>query len=188
MNAKDIEVIPRISPQTLRIDEIRYGDQGLIEAKEAERSAIVGLLALGELSRLDLSYSLHRQGQGRIGLKGRLTAKLTQTCVVSLEPLPQELDVPIEVAFWPVSQIRDMEKAAAEEPTSQGILDWPESIVDGKIDLGPVLYESLATALDPYPRAKDVAFAWASQGESAAEEETPAVTGPFAALARLKQP
>jgi uncharacterized metal-binding protein YceD (DUF177 family) len=188
MNTKDIEIIPGISPHTLRIDEIRDGDQGLIEAKGAERSAIAGLLDLGELSRLALSYSLHRLGQGRIGLKGRLTAKLTQTCVVSLEPLPQELDVPLEVAFWPVSQIRDMEKAAAVDPTSQGILDWPESIVDGKIDLGPVLYESLATALDPYPRAKGVAFAWADQGESAAEEETPAATGPFAALARLKQP
>jgi hypothetical protein len=100
--------------------------------------------------------------------------------------VPQALDVPIEVAFWPPSQIRDMEKAAAEDPVSQGILDWPEWIIDGKIDLGPVLYEGLATALDPYPRAEGVNFAWA---DPEGEEEGPAApSGPFAALGRLKQP
>ena len=147
MKTKDMEVIPGISPHTLRIDEIREGDEGSIEPAAPERAAVAELLDLSDLSRLALTYSLHRLGQGRLGLKGRLTAKLTQTCVVSLEPLPQELDVPVEVAFWPPSQIRDMEKAAAEDPVSQGILDWPESIIDGKIDLGPVLYEGLATAL-----------------------------------------
>jgi uncharacterized metal-binding protein YceD (DUF177 family) len=185
MNTKDFEVIPGISPHTLRIDEIRDGDEGSIEASAKERAAVAELLDLSELSRLGLAYRLQRLGQGRLGLKGRLTAKLTQTCVVTLEPLPQELDVPVEVAFWPRSQIRDMEKAAAEDPASQGILDWPEQIIDGKIDLGPVLYEGLATALDPYPRAKGVEFAWTDPAGSA--EEAPAV-GPFAALKQLKQP
>ena len=186
MKTKDIEVIPAISPHTLRIDEIREGDEGLVEASALERAAVADLLDLRDLSQLSLNYSLHRLGQGRMGLKGRLTAKLTQTCVVSLEPLPQELDVPIEVAFWPPSQIRDMEKAAAEDPVSAGILDWPEAIVDGKIDLGPVLYDGLATTLDPYPRAEGVDFAWSDQ--EGTEMEPPAASGPFAALARLKQP
>jgi uncharacterized metal-binding protein YceD (DUF177 family) len=185
MKTKDMEVIPGISPHTLRIDEIREGDEGSIEAAAPERAAVAELLDLSDLSRLALTYSLHRLGQGRLGLKGRLTVKLTQTCVVSLEPLPQELDVPVEVAFWPSSQIRDMEKATAEDPVSQGILDWPESIIDGKIDLGPVLYEGLATALEPYPRAKGVEFAWIDP--ASAGEEAPAI-GPFAALKQLKQP
>ncbi|HLC08174.1 MAG TPA: DUF177 domain-containing protein [Methyloceanibacter sp.] len=186
MKTKDVELIPGISPHWLRIDEIREGDEGLIDASAPERAAVADLLDLGDLSKLSLRYSLHRLGQGRIGLKGRLTAKLTQTCVVSLEPLPQELDVPIEVAFWPGSQVRDMEKAAAEDPASQGILDWPELILDGKIDLGPVLYEGLATTLDPYPRAEGVDFAWSDQ--DGAEARPPNPSGPFAALARLKQP
>jgi hypothetical protein len=186
MTTKDIEVIAGISPHTLRVDEVREGDEGLIETTAPERAAVADLLDLGDLSKLSLSYSLHRLGQGRIGLKGRLTAKLTQTCVVSLEPLPQELDLPVEVAFWPASQFRDMEKAAAEDPATQGILDWPESILDGKIDLGPVLYEGLATTLDPYPRAEGVDFAWSDQDD--AETRLPTASGPFAALARLKQP
>jgi uncharacterized metal-binding protein YceD (DUF177 family) len=186
MKTKDIEIIPGLSPHTLRIDEIREGDEGLIEATAPERAAVADLLDLSDVSKLSLSYSLHRLGQGRIGLRGRLAAKVTQTCVVSLEPLPQELDVPIEVSFWPASQVRDMEKAAAEDPASQSILDWPESILDSKIDLGPVLYEGLATTLDPYPRAEGVDFAWIDQEN--AEARPPAASGPFAALARLKQP
>jgi len=186
MTTKDIEVIPGIAPHILRVDEVREGDEGLIEATARERAAVADLLDLSDLSKLSLSYSLYRLGQGRIGLKGRLTAKLTQACVVSLDPLPREVDVPVEAAFWPASQVRDMGKAAAEDPASQGILDWPESILDGKIDLGPVLYEGLATTLDPYPRAEGVDFAWSDQDD--AETGPAAASGPFAALARLKQP
>jgi uncharacterized metal-binding protein YceD (DUF177 family) len=185
MKCKDMEIIPGISPHTLRIDEIREGDEGAIEATPTERAAVAELLDLSDLSRLALTYSLRRLGQGRLGLKGRLSAKLTQTCVVSLEPLPQELDVPVETAFWPPSQIRDMEKAAIDDPGNQNILDWPEQIIDGKIDLGPVLYEGLATALDPYPRAKGVAFGWTDPVDGG--KEAPAA-GPFAALKQLKQP
>ncbi|HEU4475640.1 MAG TPA: hypothetical protein VFR71_02965 [Methyloceanibacter sp.] len=47
----------------------------------------------------------------------------------------------------------DVLEHSAEEPGHTGLLDWPEPIVEGKIDLCPVLYEALATALDPYPQA-----------------------------------
>jgi hypothetical protein len=183
MKPKDVEVIPAITPHSLRVDEIRDGEEGQLSANAAERAAVADLLGLSDLSSLAMTYSLYRLGQGRICLKGRLTAKLTQTCVVSLEPVLQELDVPLETAFWPPSQIRDLEQAAAEDPATQGILDWPEPIMDGKIDLGPVLYEGLATTLDPYPRAEGVTFAWS---EKAGEEGTPTASGPFAALGHLK--
>jgi hypothetical protein len=39
MKTKDMEVIPGISPHTLRIDEIREGDEGSIEAAAPERAA-----------------------------------------------------------------------------------------------------------------------------------------------------
>jgi len=57
-------------------------------------------------------------------------------------------------------------------------------VVDGRIDLGPVIYETLATALEPYPKREGVSFDW-SQGPS--EEAGSAKSGPFAALAALKR-
>src|SRR4029077_15666915 len=68
MKTKDMEVIPGISPHTLRIDEIRAGGEGSIEAAAPERAVVAELLDLSDLSRLALTYSLHRLGQGRLGL------------------------------------------------------------------------------------------------------------------------
>jgi hypothetical protein len=92
--------------------------------------------------------------------------------------------VPVEVEFWPRALVDDLARQDAEESGTQGLLDWPEAVVDGRIDLGPVIYESLATALDPYPKREGVSFDW-SQG--AEEEAGQAETGPFAALAALKR-
>jgi hypothetical protein len=64
------------------------------------------------------------------------------------------------------------------------VLDGPEPIVCGRIDLGAVAYETLATALDPYPKREGVSFDW-SQGEPNQAQE--AQSGPFAALAALKR-
>ena len=65
------------------------------------------------------------------------------------------------------------------------MLDWPEPVRNGTIDLAPVIYESFATALDPYPRKEGADFAW-NQGPPAEilAEKAP---GPFAALGKLKQ-
>ena len=116
-------------------------------------------------------------------LEGRLTAAVTQTCVVSLEPVEASLDVPVEAEFWPVSLIDQLEQSA-EDPGGPGQLDWPEPIVDGKIDLGPLLYETVATSLDPYPKRDGISFDW-SQGVP--EQGSAGGSGPFAALAELKR-
>jgi uncharacterized metal-binding protein YceD (DUF177 family) len=135
----------------LRVDEIRDGAQGEIEATQPELAAIAKLLDLRGVKELSFAYCLSHGGGERLRLEGRLTATVTQTCVVSLEPVEASLDVPVEAEFWPVSLIDQLEQSA-EDPGGPGQLDWPEPIVDGKIDLGPLLYETVATSLDPYPK------------------------------------
>ena len=78
--------------------------------------------------------------------------------------------------------IEELEKKG-EEPGQSDLLDWPDAITDGTIDLGPIVYETLATNLDPYPKRPGVSFQW-SQGTSGAKSPG---TGPFAALAKLKK-
>ena len=169
--------------RTLRVDEIRDGASGEIAATKAEMDAIARMLDLVALEGLTCVYHLDHGGGGRLHLTGRLHANVTQTCVVSLDPVEANLDVPVEVEFWPVSLIDEL-KRSTEEPGNLGLLDWPEAVVDGKIDLGPVIYETLATALEPYPKREGVSFDW-SQGPS--EEAGSAKSGPFAALAALKR-
>ena len=167
----------------LRVDEIRDGASGEIAATRAEMDAIARMLDLVALEGLTCVYRLDHGGGGRLHLTGRLHANVTQTCVVSLDPVEANLDVPVEVEFWPVSLIDEL-KRSTEEPGNLGLLDWPEAVVDGRIDLGPVIYETVATALEPYPKREGVSFDW-SQGPS--EEAGSAKSGPFAALAALKR-
>jgi len=167
----------------IRVDEIKEGEERLIEANEAERETIAALLDLQRLDRLSLDFRFARRGQGRFALNGRLLAEVTQTCVVTLEPVDAVLDIPIDIEFWPAGQI-EAYADTADEAARHGILDWPEPIVDGKIDLCPIIYQSLATGLDPYPKREGTSFSWPeTNAETSGNEDQ---KGPFAALARLK--
>ena len=168
----------------LKVDEIKDGTTGEIAATKTEMDAIARLLQLVALKRLALSYRFDHRGAGRLRLTGQLQADVTQTCVVSLDPVESSLDIPLELEFWPASMVAELERNAGEEPASQGLLDWPEPVVDGRIDLGPVIYETLATALDPYPKRAGASFDWSQAGPDQAGEGP---SGPFAALAALKR-
>ena len=166
------------------LEEIKGEISGTFVASAAERTAIAALLELPELATLRFDYAVRRGGGGRHHLSGRLAADVTQTCVVTLEPVQGRVDVPVEVDFWPERLLAELE-ARAEEGASDPDTEWPEPITEGKIDIGPLIYETLATSLDPYPRREGASFEWAEGRETNGEEEK---TSPFAALERLKRP
>lgn len=174
----DADTPPLSRPR--RVDEIEYGAEGEIAVTKSEMAAIDTLLDLKALEDLAFAYRIRPGGGGRLHLSGRLKARLTQTCVVSLDPVETSLDVPVEAEFWPVSLIEALDQNA-EDPS--GGFDWPEPIADSRIDFGPLIYESLATALDPYPKREGASFEW-SQG---VEPDRDAGSGPFAALEELKR-
>ena len=165
----------------VKISEIDADTSKMLNVDAAEREAIKSLLDLLALENLDFTYSLRHGERGRVHVSGRLRAEAVQACVVTLEPVPAVIDVPVETEFWPASMIADLEKKA-EDPSQVGLIDWPEAIDDGAIDLGAMVYEILATSLEPYPRKTDASFR-SSQGD---QEEQIRENGPFAGLKRLK--
>jgi len=177
------EVPPAPLSRIFKVDEISDSASGEIVATRGEMDAIAGLLDLLRLGGLTFDYRFTHGGGGRLRLTGRLKADVTQTCVVSLDPVDARIDVPLEVEFWPEALLATAE-SSAEVPGSVVVLDGPEPIVCGRIDLGAVAYETLATALDPYPKREGASFDW-SQGEPSQAQE--AQSGPFAALAALKR-
>ena len=176
------EALPPPLSRTLRVDEIEDGEEYATEASKAERAEIAKLLDLNALDNFRFQGKFHFGGEGRLLLDGTLTAEVTQTCVVTLEPVESAIEVPVEVEFWPQARI-DALAATADEAASHGILDWPEPIAEGRIELGSLLYEVLATALDPYPRREGVSFAWTESPEAGAAREA---DSPFAALSKLR--
>ena len=168
---------PPLSRQ-FRLDEITERASGTIDATAAERAAICRLLELKRLDGLTLTYRLLHTGAGRLRLKGQLKADTTQTCVVSLDPVPALIDVPVEVEFWPAAMIEAELRARGGTAALRSPTGLSRSS-DGGIDLGPLIYETLATSLDPYPKREGVSFEW-SQGadEPGQEGEKEPVCGP----------
>ncbi len=121
-----------------------------IEANENERAALAKLNNLPAISKLSARFRITKQRRG-VRVEGELSARLTQTCVVSLEPFEAEIAEPIDVNFAPSSAAKPDSAVAEDE-------DAPDEIVEGRIDLGALAGEFLTLSLDPYPRKPGVAF------------------------------
>ena len=155
----------------------RGGLEHEIEASEAERAALAALNRLPAIARLTARFQIAKWGRG-VRVEGEVSARLTQTCVVSLEPFEVEIEEPIEVRFLPADT-----RAPAAEAHGLEDLDAPDPLIDGKIDLGALASEFLTLALDPYPRKPGVAF-----DAPAAESEPEAPFSRLHALSRRDEP
>ncbi|CAD5254685.1 conserved hypothetical protein [Bosea sp. 62] len=153
-----------------------------VAPEQGDLAATATYLGVVSVEALKASYSLSRNGE-RLKLEGMIKARLHQNCVVTLEPFPVELKVPVKLDFAPEAEIAAMAKPSEDDEIDIEVLlneeEPPEPIVDGTIDLGVVTLEFLALSLDPYPRKPGVAF-------SEPAPETPAES-PFAALLQLKR-
>ena len=142
-------------------------------ADRQTRAAIAGLAGLSALPRLEASFDVTHYGRSGLRVVGHVSASVGQNCVVSLEPIENEIDEPVDLVFTPTSSHlrhgREVEVSVDDEP---------EPLVNGMVDLGRIATEFLLLAIDPYPRKPGVAF----QTPSVADD----VPHPFEALATLK--
>ena len=158
------------------LDRIRGGDRIDISADAEERLAIAGRLGLASLDRLDAHAILDRDGD-HIRASGRLKASLEQRCVATGQPLAVHVDEAFDLSFIPAPT-----GAGGDEEVELGSDDLDTMFHDGQaIDLGAAIGDSLALALDPYPRSPGAEAALREAGVISEEE-----AGPFAALAALK--
>ena len=162
---------------SLNLDQIRDGDRIDIVADDAERGVLAERLGLQSLDRLEAHAVLSRDGQ-KIRATGRLKAALEQSCVATGEPVPAHLDEPFDLVFLP-----EPKGTGGDEEVELGAADLDTVFHDGSaIDLGGAITDTLALALDPYPRSADADTALKEAGVLTEEEASP-----FAALAALKE-
>jgi uncharacterized metal-binding protein YceD (DUF177 family) len=139
----------------------------------------MGVLAC-ENVRAELTLAKSDQDR-RVDATGRLTANVVQACVVTLEPVSESIDEPLELLFLEESLIENVPDA---EITVEDLLDdapIPDPIVRGYFDIGAVIAEHLALALDPYPRRADAIF-----NAPETPDDEPKRANPFAALRVLQ--
>ena len=161
----------------LTLDRIRGGERIDLVADAEERTAVARRLGLLSLDRFDAHAVLGRDG-ATVTVSGRIKATLTQACVASGEPVPAHIDEAFDLRFVPAPVV-----TAPEEELELGGGDHDTLFNDGAaLDLGEAIADSLALAIDPYPRSPSAANALKQAGVLSEEE-----AGPFAALAALKQ-
>ena len=153
-----------------------------ITATDKERAALAERFGLVSLDRLTASFTLKRARRDLVRVKGRVSADLVQACIVTLDPIPAQIDERFEVDFLegaqPVVADLELDVEGAEAP---------EPALDGWIDLGELAAEQLGLAIDPYPRKPDAEVPAEWRAEPAAEPAAAVRPNPFAALEKLKE-
>lgn len=148
-----------------------------LEATPAECRAVARRLELVSLTGFVFEGRLeHGPRDAILILRGSVLADVTQRCVVTLEPVPAKLEVPVERYF--ITEATESQAEVVVSPDDEE----PEPITGDLLDLGEIAVEELSLALDPYPHAADAPAVLRSVNEAA----DAAARSAFAALAALR--
>src|ERR1700733_3466872 len=139
------------------------------------RAAIAKAAGLRDLARLEANFDINRQGGG-LRVVGRIAATVDQACVITLEPVANEIAEDVDLLFVPQTSVAEAGGAAIKRDEREYEM---EPLIGGVVDLGALATEFLVLGLDPYPRKPGAVFQ--------SPEETAAGEGPFSALAALQK-
>ena len=171
-----------MTPEFSRIERLDTigGDERVVSivADEAERAALAARFGLVAIERLEARLAI-RRGSAGIDVHGTVAAAVVQACSVTGDPLPATIDEPVALRFVELAAAGD-EIALDEVELDGDALDIVE-IEGGGIDLGEAAAETMALALDPFPRSPRAAAVLKEAGVVSEEE-----AGPFGALSGLK--
>jgi uncharacterized metal-binding protein YceD (DUF177 family) len=154
-----------------------------LNADNDEKSALARRFGLVSIESLEADLILSWLKIGRIlSVRGRISGGVTQTCVVTLEPVAATVNEDVEIVF------------ARDSADTENIID-PDEVepLEGEtLDIGEIAAAELSLALNPYPRHPDVDPSALELGPGASlfgEEEAPEQAkreNPFAILADFK--
>lgn len=162
---------------------VKLGDIGSgatklhIAADAGQREALAKRFDLESLDVLEADLALSHDTRGVL-VEGRFKAKLAQFCVATRDPVPVEMDEAVAIRF-------------VEMPVDGGEMeldadDCDSMFHDGQgVDVGEAISQSMGLALNPYPRSAH-AETVLKQAGVVSEDEAKEESGPFSALAALK--
>ena len=160
----------------VRLDEIPETGLHLdIEADAAVRAAIAAAAGVNEMPQLAAGFDVSRHGRDGLHVVGTVSARVCQTCVVTLDPVENEIAEGIDLVFVPASALGPL---ANEVNLGTEPVEPPEALIDGVVDLGAVATEFLLLAIDPYPRKPGAVFEPPHTADAGSR--------PFAALEALR--
>ena len=164
----------------VRIDRLPATGRDLkVSLNEPTRAALAEALNLSAIDSFEAVLTVTPL-RGGIRALGRLVADIVQPSVVTFEPVGQHIDEPVDRVFLPEAQDHK------PTPGSEVFIDlededFPDHIDGPEVDLSALLIETLALAIDPYPRRPGESL------DSLGIDLGGGPSGPFAALEKLKK-
>jgi uncharacterized metal-binding protein YceD (DUF177 family) len=135
------------------VDLDRMGTNGIaldIVASDGERLALAKRFGFLGLPAFSARVTVDRRIGGQIVVEGRLRGKILQACVLTLDPVTQELDDAFRLVFK--KDLADERDPESGEAVLSAHADSPEPLSGNLLDVGEIVAEQLSLAVDPYPR------------------------------------
>jgi uncharacterized metal-binding protein YceD (DUF177 family) len=171
-------VAPPITSFVELSDLGQAGDEVTIAANAGQRARLAEWAGLEAVDHFEAVVNLRKLSRSRFGYQASVKADITQSCVVTLEPVLSHLSFEFARELHLAHAVP---KGWAEEAVVTPAADeGPEEIESTNFDVAAPVLEEFALALDPYPRAAGVVFKPEDEPEEARES-------PFAALKGLKK-
>ncbi|MFQ3666879.1 MAG: DUF177 domain-containing protein [Sphingomonadaceae bacterium] len=152
-----------------------------LEAGEDARRRLAGRFGLESIKSLRADLVVRREGAAVVA-EGIVEADVVQSCVVSGEPVAAQVREPVQLRFVaPAPVAPDAEIELDFDALDECLIE------EGMIDLGEAVAQTLALALDPFPRAAADVLA-AARARLMSEEEAARLAEAASPFARLKTP
>ncbi len=135
------------------VDLDRMGANGSavdIVASDGERAALARRFGFLGLPAFSARVTVDRRIGGQVVVEGRLRGKIVQACVLTLDPVTQELDDAFRLVFK--KDLADERDPESGEAVLSAHADSPEPLSGNLLDVGEIVAEQLSLAADPYPR------------------------------------
>jgi hypothetical protein len=152
-----------------------------ISVEATELAALADYLDVDRIDRLSLAGFISPMGKDGWRVRGRLVAKIEQSCVVTLAPVRSRHDAEVERQYLPAGRIAPEHDVLV----SLDDADLPDPFTD-TIDPARLAVEILTLLIDPYPRSEGAELgkrAFAAPGVTPLSDKA---SQPFAGLAVLK--
>ena len=124
------------------------------KANPAECEALTGRLDLLALTDFSVEAEVKKWRKG-VRVTGTIKANVVQRCIVSLDPVPDQISEVFDRGFLPerdlVGDTKPGQEVEIEDDSELG--DLPDILGD-TLDLGEIASEALSLALNPYPRVE----------------------------------
>ncbi|HYD06839.1 MAG TPA: DUF177 domain-containing protein, partial [Reyranella sp.] len=129
------------------VDIDRMGPSGTaleIAASDSERAALAKRFGFLALPAFAARVTVDQRPGGQVVVEGRLRGKIVQACILTLDPVTQDLDETFRIVFKQgLAEEKDTESG---ESLVSAQADAPEPLPGNLLDVGEIVAEQLSLA------------------------------------------